>query len=30
MTTTAKNIAATGEENLLESLSLTDDQPMYT
>ena len=30
ITTTAKNIAATGKENLLESLSLTDDQPMYT
>ena len=29
-TTTAKNIAATGKENLQESLSLTDDQPMYT
>nr|POF26687.1 hypothetical protein CFP56_36554 [Quercus suber] len=30
ITTTTKNIAATGKENLLESLSLTDDQPVYT
>ena len=29
-TTTAKNIAAMGKENLQESLSLTDDQPVYT
>ena len=30
ITTTAKNIATTGKENLLESLSLTDDQHVYT
>ena len=30
ITTTAKNIATTGKENLLESLSLTDDQPVYS
>ena len=30
ITTTAKNIAATSKENLLESLSLTDDQSVYT
>ena len=29
-TITAKNIAATSKENLLESLSLTDDQSVYT
>jgi len=30
ITTTAKNIAVTDKENLLESLSLIDDQPVYT
>nr|POE84658.1 hypothetical protein CFP56_58081 [Quercus suber] len=30
ITTTAKNIATTGKENLLASLSFTDDQPVDT